>query len=181
MTNNGVTTTYDTPAFINGVATFGSVAFTQGQSALVTTESDPAGNATVLATCTVTIGSAPVVSFSTPTAGALLCPNGATTSGCIDDTDPSTPGWQGSLTVTVTVNGAAQNATNVTFTDGATTLGAATTNASGTATLNAATIPEGTQTILATTDNVPGAGVGSVARDGDGHGGYRDAQRADGA
>ena len=27
VTNNGVTTTYDTPAFVGGVATFGSVAF----------------------------------------------------------------------------------------------------------------------------------------------------------
>ena len=73
VTNNGVTTTYDTPAYVSGVATFGSVAFAEGQNALVATESDPAGNATVLATCTVTIGSAPVVTFTTPTAGALLC------------------------------------------------------------------------------------------------------------
>jgi hypothetical protein len=161
VTNNGVTTTYDTPAFIGGVATFGSVAFTQGQNALVAIESDPAGNATALATCTVTIGNAPVVTFSTPTAGALLCPSTAATPGCIDDTDPSTPGWQGSLTVIVTANGAAENGSTVTFTDGATTLGAATTNSSGVATLSPVTIPEGTQTILATTDNVPGAGMGS--------------------
>ncbi len=161
VTNNGVTTTYDTPAFVNGVATFGSVAFAEGQNALVATESDPAGNATLLPTCTVTIGTAPVVKFTTPTAGALLCPSTAVTSGCIDDTDASTPGWQGNLTVTVTVNGAAQNGVTITFTDGATTLGVATTNAFGIATLSSVTIPEGTQTILATTDNVPSAGVGS--------------------
>src|SRR4029077_7027155 len=32
VTNNGVTTNYDTPAFVNGVATFGSVAFKVGQN-----------------------------------------------------------------------------------------------------------------------------------------------------
>ncbi len=161
VTNNGVTTTYDTPAYVGGVATFGSVAFAEGQNALVATESDPAGNATVLATCTVTVGTAPVVTFTTPTAGALLCPNGSTTPGCIADTDPSTPGWQGSLAVTVTASGAPVNGSQITFSDGATTFGSALTDATGHAQLNSVTIPEGTQTILATTDNVPGAGVGS--------------------
>ena len=161
VTNNGVTTTYDTPAYVGGVATFGSVAFAEGQNALVATESDPAGNATVLATCTVTIGSAPVVSFTTPTAGALLCPSGSTASGCIADTDPSTPGWQGNLAVTVTASGAPVNGSQITFSDGATTFGSALTDAAGHAQFNGVTIPEGSQTILATTDNVPGAGVGS--------------------
>ena len=161
VTNNGVTTTYDTPAFIGGVATFGSVAFAEGQNALVATESDPAGNATVLATCTVTVGTAPVVTFTTPTAGALLCPNGSTAPGCIADTDPSTPGWQGNLAVTVTASGAPVNGSQITFSDGATTFGSALTDATGHAQFNGVTIPEGTQTILATTDNVPGAGVGS--------------------
>jgi len=49
----------------------------------------------------------------------------------------------------------------ITFTDGATTFGTATTDANGNATLTPVTVAEGTQTILATTDNVPGAGVGS--------------------
>ena len=161
MTNNGVTTSYDTPAFVGGVATFSSVAFTQGQNALVATESDPAGNATVLATCTVTIGTAPVVTFTTPTAGALLCPSTGTAPGCIDDTDASTPGWQGNLTVHVTASGANVVGSVITFTNGATTFPTATTDANGDATLSGVTIPEGAQTILATTDNVPGAGVGS--------------------
>ena len=161
VTNNGVTTTYDSPAFTAGVATFGSVAFAEGQNALVATESDPAGNATLLATCTVTIGAAPVVTFTTPTAGALLCPSGDATAGCIDDSDTGTPGWQGSLTVAVTASGVPVSGSVVTFTDGATTFGTATTDVGGTATLNAVTVAEGTQTIVATTDNVPNAGVGS--------------------
>jgi hypothetical protein len=49
----------------------------------------------------------------------------------------------------------------ITFTDGATTFGTATTDGSGNATLPGVTVPEGQQTIVATTDNVPGAGVGS--------------------
>ncbi len=162
VTNNGVTTTYDTPAYVSGVATFGGVAFAEGQNALVATESDPAGNATVLATCTVTIGSAPVVTFTTPTAGALLCPFGATAPGCIDDSDPSTPGWQGSLGVLVTAgSGQAVVGSVITFTEGSTTFGSATTDVIGSAQINGVTLPEGVQTITATTDNVPGAGVGS--------------------
>ena len=61
VTNNGVTTTYDTPAYLAGVATFGSVAFAEGQNTLVATETDPAGNATVLPSCIVTVGTGPVV------------------------------------------------------------------------------------------------------------------------
>ena len=161
VTNNGVTTSYDTPAFIGGVATFSNVAFTEGQNALVATESDPAGNATVLATCTVTIGTAPVVTFTTPTTGALLCSSTGTAPGCINDTDASTPGWQGNLTVHVTASLTNVVGSVITFTNGATTFPTATTDANGDATLTGVTIPEGAQTILATTDNVPGAGVGS--------------------
>jgi FG-GAP-like repeat len=162
LTNNGVTTTYDTPAYVGGVATFGGVAFAEGQNALVATESDPAGNATVLATCTVTIGTAPVVKFTTPTAGALLCPSTATNPACINDSTPGTTGWQGSLAVTVTAgSGQPVVGSVITFTDGATTFGTATTDATGNATLAGVTVPEGGQTIVATTDNVPLAGVGS--------------------
>ena len=161
VTNNGVTTSYDIPAYVGGVATFSNVAFTEGQNSLVATENDPAGNATVLAACTVTIGTGPVVSFTTPTAGAILCPSTGSAPGCIDDTDASTPGWQGNLTVHVTASGANVVGSVITFTNGATTFPTATTDANGDATLSGATIPEGTQTILATTDNIPGAGVGS--------------------
>ena len=102
-----------------------------------------------------------MVSFTTPTAGALLCPSTGSAPGCIDDTDASTPGWQGNLTVHVTASGANVVGSVITFTNGATTFPTATTDANGDATLSGVTIPEGTQTILATTDNIPGAGVGS--------------------
>jgi hypothetical protein len=161
VTNNGSTNTYDTPAFIGGVASFPNVAFAEGQNTLIASESDPAGNTTTLAACTVTIGSAPVVTFTTPTAGAILCPSTATDTDCIDDTDPGTAGWQGNLAVTVlTANGAVPDGTSVTFTVGATTLGVATT-VGGAAQINGITLPEGVDTITATTGNVPNAGVGS--------------------
>jgi hypothetical protein len=163
VTNNGVTTHYDIPAYVGGVATFGSVAFAEGQNDLVTTESDPAGNATVLPTCTVTIGAAPVVTFTTPTGGAILCPSTAIDPSCVDDIDPSTPGWQGNLAVHVTASGVPVVGSTVTFSDSTSgvTYGGSITDASGNAQFNGVTVPEGVQTLVATTDNVPNAGVGS--------------------
>ncbi|HVT09699.1 MAG TPA: fibronectin type III domain-containing protein, partial [Polyangia bacterium] len=164
VTNGSVTTTYDTPAFMTGVATFPGVALTQGLNNIVVTVSDPAGNASLLSPnpCAITIGAAPVVTFTTPTSGAILCPSGATATGCIADNDAGTPGWQGSLAVTVTAGGVAAAGTDaVTFTIGGTTLGSANLDGAGHAQLNAVTIPEGVQTIVATTANLAGAGVGT--------------------
>ena len=56
-------------------------------------------------------------------------PLDATATGCIDDTDATTPGWQGNLTVHVTASGANVVGSVITFTDGATTFGTATTDA----------------------------------------------------
>jgi hypothetical protein len=164
VTNGPTTTTYDTPAFMSGVATFSSVAFTDGLNNVTVTATDPAGNATVLAPnpCAVTLGMAPVVTFTTPTAGAILCPAGSTISACINDNDTGTPGWQGSLAVTVTAAGQPVTTGDaVTFTIGGNSLGSANLDANGHAQLDGITIPEGVQTIVATTDAVPNAGVGS--------------------
>ncbi|HVV15777.1 MAG TPA: FG-GAP-like repeat-containing protein [Polyangia bacterium] len=164
VTNGSVTTTYDTPAFMTGVATFPGVALTQGLNNIVVTVSDPAGNASLLSPnpCTVTIGAAPVVTFTTPTAGAILCPAGASSTACIADNDAGTAGWQGSLAVTVTVgSGPAPGTDAVTFTIGGTTLGSANLDGAGHAQLNGVTIPEGVQTIVATTANLAGAGTGT--------------------
>ncbi len=164
VTNGSVTTTYDTPAYMNGTATFPGVALTPGRNDLSVTISDPAGNAVILSPnpCSVTIGAAPVVTFTTPTAGALLCPAGATASGCIPDNDTGTPGWQGSLAVTVTAGGVpVATGDLVTFSDGGNNLGSANLDATGQAQLNAVTIPEGVQTIVATTAAIANAGVGT--------------------
>jgi hypothetical protein len=160
--NGASTTTYDTPSFIGGVATFSNVAFTVGQNDVSATEDDPAGNETDMTPvpCLVTIGAAPVVTFTAPVPNSVLCPSTATLTGCIDDTDPATPGWQGTLGVHVVANGAPVVGTVVTFTIGATVLGSTATNSSGDAQISNVTLPEGVDTITATTDNVPGAGVG---------------------
>ena len=69
VANGASTTTYDTPTFASGVATFSGMVFDQGQNDLRAGVTDPAGNTTAFATspCIVTIGSAPVVTFTTPT------------------------------------------------------------------------------------------------------------------
>ena len=50
-------------------------------------------------------------------------------------------------------------------------------DASGNASLAGVTLPEGTVTITATTDNIPNRGVGSGTRDGDGGPGPAGARR----
>ncbi len=160
VTNGSTTTTYDTPAFMNGSAAV-TVALTDGANDIVATETDPAGNATVLPDCQITLGMAPVVKFTTPTSGAILCPAGATANACVDDNDTGTAGWQGSLAVTVTAAGVPVTTGAVTFTIGGNSLGSANLDGSGNAQLNGITIPEGVQTIVATTSSIPNAGVGS--------------------
>ncbi len=162
VVNGASTTTYDTPSVSGGVATFSAVVFSQGQNDLRAVETDPAGNTTALVPdpCSVTIGSAPVVTFTSPPANAVLCPAGTPATCPFPDTGGA-PGWQGGLTVHVTGGGIDVANSVVTFTVGTTTLGTATTNASGIATLAGASLAEGAQTITATTDNVPSRGVGS--------------------
>ncbi len=183
VTNNGVTTNYDTPAYVAGVATFGSVAFKLGQNDLVATETDPAGNATVLATCTVTIGAAPVVTFTTPTAGAVLCPIGLGGVRLHRRQRHRTPGWQGSLAVHVTTNGGTTPVvgSTVTFSDSTsgTTYGGAITDGSGNAQFNGGDGSRGHAD--AGRDDGQRPGRGRRERQRDGHGGHGGAQRADGA
>src|SRR5262245_790224 len=163
VTNNGVILTRMNPTFAGGVATFTAVEFDPGRNDVTASESDLAGNVTTLTPvpCSVTIGSAPVVTFTAPTAGQLLCPSGSTVPGCVQDSDAATAGWQGTVTVHVTAAGQAVTSGNVTFTIGTTTLGMATIDASGNATLTGVTLPEGSVTIVATTNNIPDHGVGS--------------------
>ena len=163
VTNGASTQPYIAPAFASGIATFPAVQFDLGQNDVTATESDPAGNVTALAPvpCSVTIGSAPVVTFTTPTTGQILCPAGSTTPGCLADADGSTPGWQGTLTAHVIGDGQPITSGTVTFTVGATTLGTATLDGSGNASLAGVTLAEGTITIVATTSSIPGNGVGT--------------------
>jgi hypothetical protein len=104
--------------FASGTATFANINFNPGQNDVTATETDPAGNRTTFATvpCRVTVGSAPVVQFTTPTANQILCPNGSTAT-CVKDVDATTADWQGAITVHVTGDGQPlANGGTVTFT-----------------------------------------------------------------
>src|SRR6185436_14598469 len=137
VTNGASTRTYMPTSFATGVATFSAVDFTLGQNDVTATEDDPAGNRTTFATvpCTVFIGSAPVVTFSTPTSGQILCAMGSTTAGCVQDADGSSAGWQGPITVHVTGDGQPIVGTNVSFSANAMSIGMATTDSNGNATI----------------------------------------------
>ena len=93
---------------------------------ITVTLKDAAGNPTATTIQGVSCAnmSAPVVTFSSPTAGQVLCPAGATTpAGCLPDADASTAGWQGTLTAHVSGGGQPITSGTVTFTVGTTTLG----------------------------------------------------------
>src|SRR5204862_7064329 len=66
VVNGSTTDTYNPSSFAGGIATFSAVVFDPGQNDVTATETDPAGNLTTLAPvpCSVTIGSAPVVTFN---------------------------------------------------------------------------------------------------------------------
>jgi hypothetical protein len=165
VANGATTPTYMPSSFASGVATFAAVPFNPGQSDVTATETDPAGNQTTFPStaCSVIVGSAPVVSYNTPTAGQILCPIGSSTPGCIQDGDMNTAGWQGTVAVHVSGDGQPLTTGTVTFTVGTTTLGsgAVAIDMNGNAVLSGVTLPEGTITILATTSNIPNRGVGT--------------------
>jgi hypothetical protein len=165
VTNNATTDTYNTPSVVGGMATFSAVVFRQGQNDLRATAIDPAGNTTAFVPdpCSVTLGSAPVVQWVAPEVGETACPFGSTFPDCLPDIDNTTAGWQGNLVVYVTGGTTEIQNSVVTFTiDGSTTpIGSAITNGGGIATLGGITLAEGLHTVVATTDNVPGRGVGS--------------------
>jgi hypothetical protein len=163
VTNASATSTYSTPTYASGVATFAQVNFGLGQNDLVATATDAAGNSTTLAPapCSVTVGAQPVVTFTAPTAGANLCGMTSELATCIKD-NSATAGWQGTLSVHVTASGAAVSAgVTVTFTAGGMTY-TATTDGSGNAQVTGATLPEGANvTVTATTADIAGHGVGT--------------------
>ena len=107
VTNGATTDTYSTPSFASGVATFTAVDFDPGQNDVTATESDPAGNVTTLLPfpCSVIIGSAPVVTFTTPTVGPDPVPDRLADAPAASRTTTRHAGWQGNLTVHVTGDG----------------------------------------------------------------------------
>jgi hypothetical protein len=169
VTNGGTTTTYRAPAYNGAVATFTNVVFPPGANTLVVTATDGAGNSTVLtptastAPCAYTVGDVPVVTFVSPAPNAKLCAAG-NTSGCLVDSDPGTPGWQGPITVAVKVGGAAvTTGDSVTFSIGGGPAQIYALDAAGQATIPGATIPDGAAVVVtATTANIAGRGTAAV-------------------
>jgi hypothetical protein len=160
---------YPTASRMSTFNTFPNVTFFQGINQVTATGSDAAGNLGVLTTpCTVTVGTPPIVTFSTPTSANTLCSSVSTTGTCVADADGATPGWQGDLAVDVTVAGTPAGSPGstgtVTFTAGSTSLGTANIDASGHAQLAGVTIPDGNAVIIsATTTDIAGNGMGISA------------------
>jgi hypothetical protein len=160
--NGNSTDTLASPTFSAGTATFAGVSFDVGQNNVAAVASDPAGNSTALqpALCSVTVGMAPVVFFTSPTSSNELCATTGLAAICIDDANGTMGGWQGSLTVHASVNGLPLTTGNITFSTGNTQLGVAALNGSGNATLNNVTLFDGSVPLTAQSDNIAGNGVG---------------------
>jgi len=158
ITSTGTPTTYTETGWASGFASFGSVLFKVGINDVVATTTEPSGNKGALkAPCTATVGNPPVVTWTAPTQGSSL--NAGT------DSDGSTAGWQGSLSVQTDVGGTGATVT-FTVTCGATetTLGTVAVNAGGVAALAGVTLPEcASATLKATTSSVTGKGVGTAS------------------
>ncbi|HEY1537443.1 MAG TPA: integrin alpha, partial [Polyangiaceae bacterium] len=103
--------------------------------------------------CTVTVGNPPVMSWLSPNVATLNASN---------DTDPTTDGWQGTLSVKTDLGG---TGATVQFSTGAGDLGApVAVDGTGKATTPVVTIPDGASvTLTATTSDVTGRGVGTIS------------------
>lgn len=156
VTSNGTPANFAEATWANGFSSFNNVTFKVGANDVVATTTEPSGNSAALKSpCTVTVGNPPVVTWTGPTQSTLL--NTST------DGDAATPGWQGTLSVQTDVGGSGATVT-FTLTCGATetTLGTASVNAGGVASLANVTLPECTSaTLKATTSSVAGKGVGT--------------------
>jgi hypothetical protein len=169
VTNTSTSSTavpFGPPSYAAGVATFTAVAFPPGQNTVLARAIEPSGNATSLVqtgttSCTVNVGTFPIVTFVTPTSGGKLCAVGNSAGGCLPDTNLGTPGWQNDVVVHVTAGGAPVTTGLITFTINGGAAQTATLDASGNATLSGQTVPEGTDIVItAATGNVPSFGVG---------------------
>lgn len=155
--------------FAAGVATFANVMLPQGLNTLVVTATEPSGNAVTLAppvgmaSCTVTVGVGPVISFISPPSGAKLCAVGNSLNGCVPDSNAAVPGWQNPITILVMAGGAPVSSGTVSISINQGPEQMLTLSAAGTATLAGAAIPEGVNVpVEVTTSAFPGLGVGTA-------------------
>jgi hypothetical protein len=140
------------------LASLGVATFASGVSTVSSSVAEPSGNTAALPTpCEVTVGNPPIVTWTTPTATSKLS--------AANDADPSTPGWQGALTVHTDVGAIAPAPTVQFSTNSGGNLGApVAVDGSGNATLSGVTIPEGAAVqLIATTSDVAARGVGRAS------------------
>ncbi len=122
--NSGGSVSYPTANRMSTFNTFPNVLFVQGLNQVTATGTDAAGNLGVLTSpCNVTVGTPPIVTFSTPLSTNTLCAAVSNFGTCVADSDASTPGWQGNIAVNVAVAGVPASTGTVTFTAGGSTLG----------------------------------------------------------
>jgi hypothetical protein len=152
VTNNGSAANYTATEAPLGQAPLGPVAFGLGVNTFVATTVDPAGNpGGLISPCEVTVGNPPNVAWVSPNVSKLNISN---------DTDPSTAGWQGTLTVQTDVGG---SGATIQFSTADGNLGApVAVDGSGKATSPVVSLSDAASvTLTATTSDVPGRGVGS--------------------
>ncbi|HYQ03675.1 MAG TPA: VCBS repeat-containing protein [Polyangiaceae bacterium] len=153
VTNNGTAANYTATFADLGQAPIGSVAFGLGVNTFVATTVDPAGNPGALITpCEVTVGNPPSVAWVSPTGSRL---------NILNDSDPSTDGWQGTLSVQTDIGG---SGATIQFSTAAGNLGAPVAiDATGKATSPVVSLSDAAAvTLTATTSDVPGRGMGSA-------------------
>lgn len=155
---------YTNAVQVGGFLTFNSVVLKLGTNTLTALASEAAGNSSGLpASCSVTVGTPPVVAFQSPAPGQQLCASSNTTTGCIADADSGSQGWQGTLAVLVTSHGVAATSGTVNFSSGSGSLiGQATIDGTGHASLAGVTLPEGINTVVATTSAFGSDGTGTA-------------------
>lgn len=106
-------------------------------------------------------GAPPVVTFVTPTSASKLCGAGNTSTGCLADGDGTAAGWQGTITVKVTLDGAPVTTGNANLSIAGLAFVGKPLDAMGTATYSGVTLPEGMAVpLVAQSDDIAGRGVG---------------------
>jgi len=159
----GTAQNYTSSSYAGSIATFSAVAFPLGSDVMSAAITEPSGNAGTLAQpCTILVGTPPIVTFTSPSTGKNLCASTTTGGTCIPDADGTMDGWQGAVSVNVTVGGAPATSGTVTFATNVGALGQATIGTNGVASLTGITIPDGVTSLTATTSEFTGNGTGTA-------------------
>lgn len=147
--------------------TFTGVQFPVGTSQLAASVTKPSGNIGYLQSpCTVQVSAnpPPTVTWQTPTSTSRLGGTAATGTGVIQDADGNTAGWQGTLKVCTDIDTTANPNATVQFSANGTNIGSPVPvdKTTACATLDPATVPEGSSVALKATTSSVNGGVGTA-------------------